>query len=295
MKWVLVDLSFLAHRARSSMEGLSHEDIPTGVIFGVFEQLASICKDSRVKSNRLVVFADSKKSLRKQAYPQYKQKRAKDLSSDEIEKRKCMDSQVIKLRRYILPSIGIPVYGQAGLESDDLMAYASQQITKMGGRGVLITSDGDLFQSITDNVNWLDPQRDLYYTRKSFIRQKGIDPRLWWKVKCLAGCKSDTIKGISGVGEHRAVDYLLKKLPRHYAAHQTILSPEGREIIKRNQELIKLPHAKTKAFRLRSPVYNSERMLEICDEFGMFSYLEDHNKFSWFHMKEQKQRRRNRG
>ena len=64
MKWVLIDLSFLAHRARYSCKDLDDDDVPTGVLYGFFQELYSICNNTPVSSNKIIIFADSKKSYR---------------------------------------------------------------------------------------------------------------------------------------------------------------------------------------------------------------------------------------
>ena len=41
--WILIDLLYLAHRARFSMRGFSADETPTGILFGFFEQLLHVC------------------------------------------------------------------------------------------------------------------------------------------------------------------------------------------------------------------------------------------------------------
>ena len=42
MVWVLIDVSWLAYRALHAVGDMEHEEIPTGVIYGFFQQLKSM-------------------------------------------------------------------------------------------------------------------------------------------------------------------------------------------------------------------------------------------------------------
>jgi len=160
MKWVLIDLSYLAHRARYAVGDLEFDDIPTGVMYGFFEQLLATCKNPPVCSNKILIFTDSKKSYRQRAFPDYKKKRKDNRTPEEQEQIRVMYQQVNKLRDKILPKLGIPVYKQVGLESDDLIAYAAQELTMKKEEAIIITADGDLYQCITPWVKWYDPGRN---------------------------------------------------------------------------------------------------------------------------------------
>ena len=194
--------------------------------------------------------------------------------------------QVKLLREEILPNIGLSVYRQTGLESDDLMAQAALQASEhypTGGNraAVIITSDGDLYQCITSSVHWYDPGRDLYLTPHSFFRKKGIASSEWGVVKAIAGCNSDEVKGIPGVGEKSAIQYLLGSLPSNHKRFQSIISSEGKAIIARNKQLVILPHTKTKPIELKEPQYNEEAFLHYCTRYGLLSYLKKEKRKAW--------------
>lgn len=282
MTWVLIDVSFLAYRALYSVGHMEHGDIPTGVAFGFFHQLHSVCTDPKVRSNKVMLFFDSKKSFRSDVYPDYKKKRRDDRTVEEKERIHAMWKQMKVLRRDVLPAIGIRCRGQRGLESDDLLAHASSLLKKKGERGVLITSDGDLYQCIHSACHWYDPQRRTYYNPQTFKVKKGIDPARWGDVKALGGCSSDNVAGIPGVGERTAIKYLLGELPMRYQAAQKIASENGRKIEKRNRELVVLPHHKTKPFDLEAPAYDVDAFFAICEEYGLRTFLERRKRWKSF-------------
>lgn len=276
--WVLIDISFLAHRARHAMKDLEFEDFKTGVIFGFFEQLLTICFHPKIQSNQVVLFFDSRQSYRRKAYPEYKYKRAEDRTEEEWKRIGVMKEQLNILRKEILPEIGFPCLIQTGLESDDLMAQFTLQVKTPA---VMVTPDGDLYQCITDNVHWYDPARDVYLTPEAFYAKKGCYPREWGYIKSMAGCSSDNVKGIPGVGEKTALKYIDEKLPPHYKTFEAIQSEEGMEITNQNSGLVVLPHKKTRQIDIHPPGYKVERFEHHCKKFGLKSYLSGTKQEQW--------------
>ena len=276
---LLVDVSYLAHRALHTMKDLSFEDMPTGVMFGFFEQIKTICY--KFKTNKVHLFFDSRKSYRKKAYPQYKANR-KNKTPEEKQLSKILYKQINKLKSKILPAMGFPCYLQTGLESDDLIAYVSRKKALQeinSERAIIITSDGDLYQCITHNVDWYDPARNLRYNWKSFYPAKKVIPERWSEVKSMAGCSTDNVKGIKGVGEKTAIKAIDNKLPENYKSYKAIM--KGGEIIERNKLLVRLPHLKTKPFELQSIKYNIKRFFKIVKRYGMYSFLDKQSKREW--------------
>lgn len=285
-KLVLLDASWLAHKARFAMKGLDFENTPTGIIFGFLEQLRTVCLNPKVSSSRIAVCFDSRQSLRKRAFPFYKEKRATDRTPAEWAEIKVMQEQVKRLRKEILPSIGIPCYRQTGLESDDLMAQASLQLG--ADQGVIITADGDLWQCITDQVHWYDPSsaRNLYLDPGAMQKHSGVSAFDWVDVKCMAGCSTDNVPGIPGVGEKTAVDFIWKLLNPAHKRHIAITSKEGQAIVRRNRKLVELPHPATKPLDLTPPdpgrpVYNADVLFKWGERLGFKSYFESNRRRAW--------------
>ena len=294
--WVLMDVSYLAYRAHYANPDLAWEDLHTEVLFGFWEQLRIICEDEFINSNRVVACFDSRQSIRREQFPEYKIKR-EDITPEEREMRRTIHDQLQLLRREILPNVGIQVLHQTGLESDDVMAQAARQLTDAEEEAILVTADGDLWQCITHFVSWYDPARKTMYSPTSFEAKKGILPRWWGTVKSLAGCSGDGVPGIEKVGEKTAVKFLLGTLPSHHKTFQAIQSPEGRAIIERNKQLVGLPHQATKPVPLRSPEYSTEEFFAMCRRYGFLSYLKEPKRREWekFLQLKRKIRTRRRG
>lgn len=283
MKWVLFDASWLAHRAMHAMSDLEHDGRPTGVIFGFLQELLHICQDPRIQSNAIGIFFDSRLSYRKDEFADYKSKRHTDLTPEEYAQRSAMHKQMKFLRRCLLPECGFPTYRQSGLESDDLMAMAADHIFKgsTGDVGVMITADGDLFQSIATNVDWFDPQRNLYYSWSDFVDAKGVSPKDWATVKCLAGCRGDGVPGVPGVAEKTAIQYLKGALKKTSKRYQAIINSDGLERRRANASLVVLPHALTEPFELETPNYNPTVFWRYAVDLGFASLLEGRRRLEW--------------
>lgn len=279
--WVLIDISYLAHRARYAIADMEWEDFHTGVLFGFWEQLRTICTNERIRSNHVLLFFDSRQSYRKKLFPQYKAKRHSNATPEEIAQLREMYVQLRLLYNEILPAVGFRIYRQTGLESDDLMAQAALQIEEKGEQGIIVTADGDLWQCITDNIHWFDPARRKYYTPETFMEAKGIAAGKWGQVKANSGCSGDGVPGIKGVGEKTAIKFLTYTLPIHYQTFKAIQSNEGELIYKRNVKLVILPHEKTKPIDIRPPEYDTDAFFRYCKRYGFLTYLKSPKRREW--------------
>lgn len=279
--WSLIDMSGLGHRARHSLQRLQSEDMPTGVLYGFFEQLYSICSNPNFVSNKAVILCDSKKSYRKEAFSGYKDKRHKNRTPEELEQIKCMRGQMKILRKEVLPAMGLPVYGQKGLEADDLLAQISQYLTKKKQKGAMVTNDGDLYQSITKYVSWFDPHTETFHTPQSFQALKGVTPEQWAMVKAIGGCTTDEVPGIKGCSEKGAIQFLHDEIPHHYKKYRDVASAIEYGGIEKWKELVVLPHKKTRPIKLREPDYKPDAFFDFCKEYDIDSYLEGPGRRKW--------------
>lgn len=282
--WVLIDASWLAYRALHTIRDLEFEDMPTGIIFGMFSQLMSVCKNTRVKSSRVAFFFDSRKSYRRLSRPEYKRVRQVDRTPEEHALQATLYRQMGILRDEILPSIGFPVFRQTGLESDDLIATAAAELNTRGAPAIIITADGDLYQCITPLIHWFDPSRNLYLDPLTFRRKKGISAGRWGEVKAIAGCPGDGVQGIKGVGETTAVKFLRGLLPKTYKTYSSITAQQGGLVIKRNNGLVTLPHYRTRPIHLdtaKGPDYDFVQFFNTCERYGLRQYIEGKRLLEW--------------
>src|SRR5205814_3658395 len=94
------------------------------------------------------------------------------------------------------------------------MAAAAQAETKRGGHSLLLTTDRDAYQLVSDSVTVLAPRsgvRDLMRIGPpQVVERLGVLPEQVPDYKALAGDASDKIPGAKGIGPKAASALLLK-------------------------------------------------------------------------------------
>jgi 5'-3' exonuclease len=260
---LLIDSSYLAYRVfhTKALQDLGGDFVIGGFLaelLTVFQsefaamtgyqprQMASgdLLAQTSTETLSMVFCWDSKKLFRRGPYPEYKRGARANLTEEEREQRLILYKQINLLRTEVIPSIGFKNnFYQIGLEADDLIAMTVKQFAEE--RINIITSDRDLYQVLTPNCIWKDPWNKKAMTPSLLERLSGVGSEEWAMVKAIAGCTSDNVKGIVGVGEITAVKYLQGVLPAGQKK-EAIESPEGQEIIARNLALVSLPHPRTK-------------------------------------------------
>lgn len=270
-KWLILDCNFLCHRVKHSTGGLSHDNKPTGIIYGFLKTVIAL--QEMFATNKVVFCWDSKINKRKDIFPDYKRKRGqrfKDLTKKEIKLEKAFRLQMKRLRREYLKEIGYRnVFCQKGYESDDLIASVCLNLPK-GDEAVIITSDKDMYQCIRYNVSFYSPGKKKPITLQSFTKEYGIIPELWRNVKCYAGCSTDEVPGLPGIGEITALKYLRGELKSTTKAYEKI-QKNKKSIIAKNLPLVGLPFKGTKVFKLKRDKLSEEGWLAVITKLGMKS------------------------
>lgn len=270
---ILVDVSNVAHAAFHTAGELTHLDNPTGVIFGFLSRISHL--SNYYKTNDFVFCFDRRPYLREEIYPEYKVKDYK-YTLEEKAARKILFAQVNALRKTILKSIGFRnIISDVGYESDDfLAAYIKKNLPKdVTTRYIIVSTDKDLYQLLDYNmqVEIQRPGKLGMYHYGDFIGEYGVEPDEWAEVKAIAGCPTDKVKGIRGVGETTAIKYINGNLKKESVASQNINSKSGQRIIARNRKLVKLPYKGTKLPKYRSNRVTTEKWNEVCLTFGIKS------------------------
>ena len=235
MTWLLLDVSYLAHRAMYTTGSLSHKGESTGALYGLFRSVFAL-RNQFDTDYVCWCFDDRTDNLyRKRDYPPYKVTRSKT-SIDPLWKKtkKELNRQINRLRQEILPQAKCPNIGfEKGYEADDVIAWYvwGIQQTMKDSTAIIVTADEDLFQLVTRNgisVSVYNPSKKKRTTENTFHREHGFSPKLWPAYKSLAGCSSDNIPGIRGIGPKAAGDFL------RLGAYA--LPPKKRELIERGKE-----------------------------------------------------------
>ena len=147
----LIDGSGYIFRAYYALPPLSRKSdgLPTGAVSGFCSMLFKLLEDARADDSKekpthfAVIFDSARKNFRNDIYKDYKANRSEapeDLAPqfDYIRK---------SVKAFNLPSIELLNY-----EADDLIATYAKQISKLGARVTVISSDKDLMQLVSKDI-----------------------------------------------------------------------------------------------------------------------------------------------
>lgn len=273
---LIIDCNYLCHRAIHTMGALTANNVSTGVLFGFLMQIKTFAKN--FQTNKLIFTWDSRESERKKIYPQYKENRDIDkLPTEDKEAKLAAYEQFDILREHILPKMGFKNNFQfSGYEADDIIAMIAMCYDI---KSIVITGDHDIFQLLDYTDIYLPAGDGKYITYSSFVEENGIKPKDWIMVKAIAGCSSDNVKGVYGVGDTTAIKYLkgdLKKTSKKYTA---IGKAYEDDMIANNLKLVSLPFNKV---ILDECILDVDRLslkgfIDICEEFNFNSFLTNSN------------------
>lgn len=274
-KTLVVDSHFLAHRAIHTMGALAYENEHTGVIFGFLMQLQAYAKIH--KTNDIIFCWDSHESKRKEHFPGYKKRPKKNMTEIEKEDQKRGFDQFDVIREEVLPAMGFKnIYIQKGYEADDLIATTVMHYIK---DFIIITADADMYQ-LLDFADMWNPAKKEFYTFENFWEEWNLPPEEWIKIKSFAGCTSDTIPGLQGIGEKTAAKYLRSELKNTTKAYKALLN--GAELLEKNRQLVELPFPGTEVNKIVSDELNFDRFVQdVCYKYSFDSFLSGNYHLKW--------------
>ena len=155
--------------------------------------------------NILVAFDAGKKTIRHDLMQDYKAGRSP--MPDEFR------MQIAYIKEF-LDIMHIAQYEQSLYEADDIIGTMSLKAEKEGYHCDIYSSDKDLLQLISDNTTVHLTKKGMTeledYTPLSFKEKYEISYKQFIDLKALMGDKSDNLPGVSGIGEKKAVKYLLQ-------------------------------------------------------------------------------------
>jgi DNA polymerase-1 len=223
----LVDGSSYLYRAFFAVRGLtSHEGLPTNAIFGFVNMILKIINE-RSPTHMAVVFDTKAPTFRQEIYPDYKAHRP-PIPED-------LAVQIPYIKK-ILKAMRIPLLEMEGFEADDVIGTLSRMASEEGRSTVIVSSDKDFFQLLSDQVLMWDTMKDVTLDPSYVEERFGVPPDRVLEVLALIGDASDNIPGIPGVGEKTAV-----KLINEYGDIETLLKkweeisqPRLREAVKKD-------------------------------------------------------------
>jgi len=203
---LLIDANSLIHRAFHALPPLTAPDgRPAQALYGVSSILLKVWREGK-PDYAAALFDRPEPTFRKKEYVEYKAQRPK--APDEL------ITQLIEAHE-LFPKFGIPVFEQAGLEADDLIASLAEQFRGEPDLSVsILTGDLDTLQLVGDNITVralrTGVSDTVVYDTAMVKERYGLAPEQLPDYKAFVGDASDNVKGVSGIGPKTAVALIMK-------------------------------------------------------------------------------------
>ncbi|MBI3291486.1 MAG: DNA polymerase I, partial [Elusimicrobia bacterium] len=125
----------------------------------------------------------------------------------------------IPVAKEVVSALSLARFEQAGYEADDLIAELSRQAAARGHQVLIVTSDKDALQLISDQVRVFNEPKGIVYDREAVRKRYGVEPKELVDMFALMGDVSDNVPGVPGIGEKTAI-----KLIQQYGSLEEVLA-----------------------------------------------------------------------
>jgi len=189
-KLLIVDGANALYRAFFGIPALrSASGVPTNAALGFVNMLLKALREE-APDGAVVVFDPPGKTFRHEMYADYKAGR--DAMPEDL-------STQIPLVRALIEAQRIPIVEVPGFEADDVIATLVARMPAPA-EVLIVSTDKDLMQLVTDRVTLLDGIRDRRYDPAAVKERFGAEPEKILDVRALVGDASDNIPGVKGIG-----------------------------------------------------------------------------------------------
>lgn len=194
-----VDFNNVVFASYYGQQLINSKGVNVNAVKGFFYKLKSLID---IFNPNYIVFANDlsrEKTFRRKMYKPYKAQR------------KPVDEDIVKQMSYIstlVSLLGYPMINNENYEADDVLGMISRMAEENDMDTVIISSDKDLYQLITEHVYVMSPRNseiiDLYWMKNNYK----LTPDQWIELKMLQGDRSDNIPGVPGIGEITALQLM---------------------------------------------------------------------------------------
>ncbi|MEM8770209.1 MAG: DNA polymerase I [Pseudomonadota bacterium] len=204
LRLYLVDGSAYIFRAYHALPPLTRKSdgVPVGAVSGFCNMLYKLLtdmKDEHHPTHLAVIFDYSATTFRNDIYPDYKANRPEppeDLRPQ------------FPLVRDATRAFNLPCVEMDGFEADDLIATYARQAEAQGGEAVIISSDKDLMQLVSDKVSMFDTMKNKAIGPDEVVEKFGLGPEHVIDIQALAGDSTDNVPGVPGIGVKTAAQLI---------------------------------------------------------------------------------------
>ena len=197
----LVDASPYIFRAHHSLPGSIKTPAggPAAATYGFASFLLKLAADERPTHLAVCFDRNLNDSFRNDEYPAYKAQREAPPPELVAQIDPCVE---------VAAALGAATFIDPRYEADDLIGTLLARLAPKGHGGVIVTSDKDLAQLVSDRVSLLDFAKETRYTPATIQEKFGVNPDQITDLLALAGDPVDNIPGVPGIGRKTAAELL---------------------------------------------------------------------------------------
>jgi DNA polymerase-1 len=200
---LLIDGDSLAHRAYHGSRPLrGAEGRPINAMHGFAVMLLALVRSEQPRAVLACWDTLDVPTYRRELWPEYQSGRE-------------FDPEIVEqLGRLpgLVEAFGFAAAKAGGYEADDLLAAAAHGEQEAGGTALVVTSDRDAYQLVTDAVSVLAPRSGAYAPDRigpaEVVGRYGVRPEQVPDFIALRGDPSDRLPGARGIGAKGAAELL---------------------------------------------------------------------------------------
>lgn len=197
----LIDASSYVYRAFFALPPLTNASgLPTNAVYGFTTMLLKLLREAKPEYIG-VVFDAPGTTFRDALFERYKANRR--AMPDDLAAQFPLVHEVVAA--FALHSLVIP-----GVEADDVIATVAERVTAQSIDVVVVTSDKDLMQIVSDQVQLWDTMHARRCDRRAVRQRLGVEPEQVVEAMGLMGDPIDNIPGIRGIGEKTAATLIAR-------------------------------------------------------------------------------------
>lgn len=207
---------------------------PVGALYGFTSMLIKLINDFR-PSKCAIVFDGKGKNFRHELFPEYKANRPP--APEDLVKQ-------LPLVRKAAEALNFKMFEQEGVEADDVIATLATKLSGEGEKVVIVSSDKDLMQLVSQDVIMYDPIKSKYIDGDAVFEKFGVEPVKVRDALTLIGDSSDNIPGAPGIGPKSAAELIQEfgNIENLVKSADKIKQDRRRGIIQENTDQIKLSY-----------------------------------------------------
>lgn len=225
----LIDGSSFLYRAYYALRPMTTpQGVPVGAVYGFCRMIKKLLDD--FEPEHVVLTWDSKGPTERHellsSYKATRQAAPSDLGTQK------------ELIQKFADIIGMCQVQKPGVEADDLMYSLAKDFVKQGHEIILVTSDKDMGQIVSDKIKIYDAFKDVMLDTKALEEKYGFSLEKLPFYFALIGDTSDNIPGVAGIGPKTATELVqaFDSLEDLYKRLDKVPRERTRELLEKNRE-----------------------------------------------------------